>query len=62
MKNIIIFIYFNINSSVLDKQVARLKKIVTDDRFPTGIIHADLFPDNALFHGEDLQAIVDWEV
>ncbi len=41
----------------------RLKPTLTiqSQQLPKGILHSDIFPDNALFEGEDLVAIIDWE-
>lgn len=29
-------------------------------RLPAGIVHGDLFPDNALFQGDQLSGVIDW--
>jgi len=45
----------------LRKQVRRLKEVANDDTLPQGILHGDIFPDNCLYDGENLVAIIDWE-
>ncbi len=34
---------------------------VGDSHFPTGLVHADLFPDNTIFREGNLVAVLDWE-
>ncbi len=52
----------NLSFRHLGKQIERLKPLVQDATLPQGMVHGDLFADNALFKGEELISIVDWEV
>lgn len=44
--------------ALLDDSLACIERI--DRSLPRGVIHADLFHDNALFEGERLSGIIDW--
>ncbi|MEC9408080.1 MAG: homoserine kinase [Pseudomonadota bacterium] len=44
---------------LLDDELA-FQASVNRSALPTGIIHADLFRDNALFAGEQLSGLIDW--
>ena len=46
-------------SSVIEEELAHLAKHWPDD-LPRGVIHADLFPDNVFFLGEDLSGLIDF--
>lgn len=48
-----IFEYFIEQTEFLEKYV--------QNSVPHGLIHADIFPDNTIFNGDDLLAIVDFE-
>lgn len=43
------------------KRVSKLFADRLSDDLPQGLIHADVFPDNTLFHEEELQAVIDFE-
>jgi len=45
----------------LSEQIQVLRPILENADLPKGIIHGDVFPDNCLFEGEKLRAIIDWE-
>jgi len=49
--------------SYLNKQIERLRPSIIDraQHLPQAILHGDCFPDNALFEGDKLVAIIDWE-
>eukprot|EP01116_Phalansterium_solitarium_P005065 TRINITY_DN1635_c1_g1_i6.p1 TRINITY_DN1635_c1_g1~~TRINITY_DN1635_c1_g1_i6.p1 ORF type:complete len:333 (+),score=62.53 TRINITY_DN1635_c1_g1_i6:2048-3046(+) len=47
--------------ALMRQQVVRLETIVSDPSLPQGMMHGDLFPDNALFDGDRLLSIIDWE-
>jgi len=42
------------------RETALLEGPLTED-LPRGLIHGDVFPDNTIFRGNELQAILDWE-
>ena len=44
---------------LLDDELA-FQASVNRSALPTGVIHADLFRDNALFAGEQLSGLIDW--
>lgn len=44
---------------VLAEEVARAARLPSA---PRGLVHADLFPDNVLWIGEDPSAVLDWEM
>jgi len=46
-------------SSVIEEELAHLAKHWPDD-LPRGVIHADLFPDNVFFLGEELSGLIDF--
>jgi len=46
-------------SSLVEDELAAISELWPDD-LPTGVIHADLFPDNAFFVGRDLSGIIDF--
>ncbi len=48
----------NMQLDLLNQALDLLKAIPQD--LPTGVIHADLFHDNALFDGDRLAGIIDW--
>lgn len=43
---------------LLDEAIRKINSIPAT--LPTGIIHADLFHDNALFDGDEITGIIDW--
>ncbi len=45
---------------LLADHLARYRTLAKADELPCGIIHADLFRDNALFEGERLTAVIDF--
>lgn len=47
----------------LHKHIERLRNSIVDraKHLPQAILHGDCFPDNALFEGDNLVAIIDWE-
>jgi len=45
----------------LREEVMRLRPMIENSEIPRGILHGDLYPDNCLFTGEKLMAIIDWE-
>jgi homoserine kinase type II len=46
-------------SSLIAEELAHLSKHWPDE-LPRGVIHADLFPDNVFFLGEDLSGLIDF--
>ena len=46
-------------SLVIEEELAHLAKHWPDD-LPRGVIHADLFPDNVFFLGEELSGLIDF--
>jgi homoserine kinase type II len=52
--------YFRRITRTLDDEVDYLRHYL-ESKLPKGIIHGDLFPDNLLFKGEKLVAILDFE-
>ena len=52
--------YFRKISRALDDEVEYLNHYL-EGKLPKGVIHGDLFPDNLLFRGERLTAVLDFE-
>ena len=50
----------NIEDLVLLEENLRLQQLTSFDSLPTGVVHADLFRDNALFEGFELSGIIDF--
>jgi homoserine kinase type II len=48
------------DSDLLARQLDRYRRLETADALPRGPIHADLFRDNALFVGDRLSAVIDF--
>lgn len=50
------------DKTVIPKAAERLKDILSQwpEGLPTGTIHADLFPDNVLFTGDDVTGLIDF--
>jgi homoserine kinase type II len=46
-------------SSTIEDELAHLSKHWPGD-LPRGVVHADLFPDNVFFLGEDLSGLIDF--
>ena len=46
-------------AETLDKEIAFLEANWPED-LPSGVIHADLFPDNVFFRGEELTGLIDF--
>lgn len=47
------------DAALLQQEITFQQALLTAD-LPTGIIHADLFHDNALFDGDKLSGVIDW--
>ena len=43
------------------EQTAILREMLGDEELPRGLIHADLFPENIIFQGGKLAAVIDFE-
>jgi homoserine kinase type II len=52
--------YFRRITRTLDDEVEYLRHYL-ESKLPKGIIHGDLFPDNLLFRGDKLVAVLDFE-
>lgn len=46
----------------LKEEITKLKPSIENPDLPRGIVHGDIFADNAMFEGEKLVAIIDFEV
>lgn len=47
------------DAELLQQEIVFQQSLITDD-LPEGIIHADLFHDNALFNAGQLSGVIDW--
>ena len=43
------------------EQTAILREMLGDEELPRGLVHADLFPENTIFQGGKLAAVIDFE-